>query len=186
MNDMIEAYVTGKQEGYFNTRLDYSILDGDQKCRMLFMSGYKSGKLQRQKEIGNGDEVSNRTYNQIRKTYITVMGYKASFENYTVDSALLKGKDGEAFDEGYQIGLLCKLGKISEIRGEDLETYIMITGHEINEESYLVYLDMLKSKSAGLFQRGHEVKKICANIRKSAINELNDKQLDMFMNRKKR
>ncbi len=182
MNDKLEAYVTGKQEGYFNVRLDYSILDADQECRAFFMTGYRAGKVKRLREIEDKESVDAKRFDKVRKTYITVMGYKASFEDYTVDSALLKGEDKEAFEDGYQIGLLCKLGKIFEIKGEDLETYMMIAGYEINEESFLVYLELLKAKKAGMFHTGHEVRKICEDIRKSSITELNNKHTDLVIN----
>ena len=182
MNDKLEAYVTGKQEGYFNVRLDYSILDEDQQCRAFFMTGYQSGKAQRLKESKSEQPVDKKKFEKARKAYITVMGYKASFENYTVDSALLKGDDQEAFDSGYQIGLLCKLGKIFEIKGEDLETYMMIAGYEINEESFRVYLDMLKARKASMFHTGYEVRKKCEDIRKSSIAELNNKHSELMIN----
>ena len=186
MSDIIKAYVTGKQEGYFNVRLDYSILEENQQCRAFFMSGYKSGKIKRQKETVKESDTGKKSYNQNREAYITIMGYRASFDNWSVDSLLLKGKDKTAFEDGYQIGLLCKRGKLSERKGEDLETYMMITGYEINEESFRVYLDMLKKESSVLFSRGHNVKILCEDIKKSAIEELNNKQLDLNSNSLKR
>ena len=181
MNDKLEVYVIGKQEGYFNVRLDYSILDADQECRAFFMTGYRAGKVKRLREIDNKESIDENRFDKVRKAYITVMGYKASFESYTVDSALLKGDDKEAFEDGYQIGLLCKLGKNFEIKGEDLETYMMIAGYEISEEIFPVYLDLLKAKKASMFHRGHDARKICEDIRKASIIELKNKHTDFVI-----
>ena len=114
------------------------------------------------------------------------MGYKAAKENYTVDSLLLKGDDNTAFEEGYQIGLLCKLGKNDALNGEELDTYVMITGYETTKEGYAVYLDMLKGKAGEMFELGYKVKTLCDDIKESAIEELNNKQLDIMMSNKRK
>ncbi|MBQ6546508.1 MAG: hypothetical protein IJL74_00735 [Bacilli bacterium] len=186
MNDVVESYVIGKQEGYFNVRLEYSILEEDQQCREFFVSGYRSGKKARQREASKESDSRKKKFNSIRKSYITIMGYKAAKENYTVDSLLLKGDDNTAFEEGYQIGLLCKLGKNDALNGEELDTYVMITGYETTKEGYAVYLDMLKGKAGEMFELGYKVKTLCDDIKESAIEELNNKQLDIMMSNKRK
>ena len=180
MNDVVAAYVRGRQEGYFNVRLDSSILDMNQQSRAFFAKGYHIGKKNRKIESINETKSQNNEYIENRKAYITIMGYKSACQGETVNSSLLKGVDKISFEDGYKVGLLHKNDKIDQINPESLETYLMITGFDITDESYSVYLDMLKDYSGLVFARGHKVSDICKGIYNSAIKELKDNQLNIF------
>lgn len=180
MNDVVAAYIKGRQEGFFNVRLEYSILEKNQQSRAFFAQGYQIGKSNRQQESINESEGQKNDYDLNRKAYITIMGYRAASKGETVNSLLLKGDDKVAFEEGYKVGLLHKNGNMNQISLKDLETYLMITGYEITDESYLVYLDMLKDNDGLMFNRGHKVNVICKNIHDDAINELKNRHLDLI------
>lgn len=180
MSDTVDAYIRGRQEGYFNVRLEYTILNMDQQSRGFFAKGYHIGKQNRQVESINESETQKNNYIKNRKAYITIMGYKAASKDDTVNSTLLKGDDKVAFEEGYKVGLLHKNGNMDQIKAESLETYLMVTGYEINEESYLVYLDMLKDYGGMIFQKGHAVRVLCDGIRNVAINELNQNKMSIY------
>lgn len=186
MSETVNAYIKGRQEGYFNVRLDYSILDMDQQARAFFAKGYHIGRQNRQAETANESTGQKKIYASNRKAYITIMGYKAACQAETVNSSLLKGEDKVAFEEGYKVGLLYKNGSIDQINSESLGTYLMITGYEINDESYLVYLDMLKENGGLVFQRGHNVNILCNRIKAASINELNENQLNIYTKEIKR
>lgn len=186
MNDTVAAYIKGRQEGYFNVRLEYTILDMNQQSRAFFAKGYHIGKQNRYAESIKEAKDQKNNYVNNRKAYITVMGYKAASKGDTVNSALLKGDDKIAFEEGYKVGLLHKNGNMDQIKAGSLETYLMVTGYEINDESYFVYLDMLKDYGGGVFQIGRNVRVLCDSIRDAAIKELQENQLDVFMKEVKR
>ena len=120
-NDIYSFYTKGREEGYFNVRLESSILKKNQETRQVFLSGYKLGRQIRKNEELSETEDSKQLYIQRRSAYITSMGYKAACDGYSVDSSSLNDEDKNAFELGYNAGVLCNIIRRDSHR--ELENY---------------------------------------------------------------
>ena len=176
MNDIMSCYLHGSYEGYFNVRLEYTILDMDQRARALFLNGYQFGK-----NIKNENhKFSNDSYLENRNTFITIMGYRAATEGLTLSSQLLKGKDKEAFETGYKVGLQVKDGKTEQLDGNDLCIYASVMGYEINDESYNLCVDIFRDEIRSSFRKGHNIGRICQKIQDTVVEEINNQKYKRF------
>lgn len=171
MDDKISYYIKGSQEGYFDVRLEKSILVQDHEVRSFFLNGYKFGKSMRKSKDSN-----KYKYDEYRKSYITIMGFKAATEGCTMDSSLLKGDEKKAFDDGFRVGLLSKEEKTNQLSTDEYSIYAMAMGYEAHEEGFSVYLDIINENIKPIFHTGYSINKLCNDIEKKAIDHLNESQ----------
>lgn len=187
MNDIIESYLKGREEGYFNVRLGYDVLYMDPQARAFFGKGFKIGEKLRKQEENNETEAKHIMYNQMRNAYITIVGYKSTYEYYIADESLLKNEDDiKAFEEGCRIGLEYKSGTINELNSDDADLYAIISGYNNAIENDLDCTFIVKEENMASYQRGYNVGKVCKDIKTDAMNELNEIQINSFKNKSKK
>lgn len=186
MNDIVSAYLKGREEGYFNVRLGYEILYSNPQTRAFFGKGYKMGEKTREIERQHESESEKTSYEQHRKAYITIIGYRSVSENYIADSGMLKNEeDARAFEQGCKIALAYKDKDINTLDNNDADLYALLTGYNNAMEHNLNCSFIVKEENSRAFQQGYNVGQICKDIKRDAIKELSDVQLQLYKNRSK-
>ena len=188
MNDLITSYLKGREEGYFNARLGFDILNHNQQSRAFFAKGYQIGKTTRRIEEINETEASINNYIESRKVYITIIGYKSSYEdNCFANSQMLREEeDKRAFERGSNIGLACKNNNLSELNEDDLRIYAAIVGYNNAMNDVPNYSFIIREEDRYEFQKGYNVGQICKDIKRDAIEELNATQIKYIENKAKK
>lgn len=181
MNDIISSYLKGREEGYFNVRLGYDVLYMDPQARAFFGKGFKVGEKLRKQDESNETEANHVFYNKIREAYITIMGYKSTYEYYIADSSLLKDEnDIRAFEEGCRIGLEYRDSSSKELNSDDADLYALISGYNNAIENDLNCSFVVAEENVIFFQRGYNVGKMCQDIRRDALKELHESQVNSY------
>lgn len=183
--DIVDIYLKGREEGYFNVKLGYEIsYTDDPETKAFFAKGRIDGEKIRKEEKRNESEAGYEIYKKNRKAYITIIGYRSVVENYIADSSQLKDEeDIKAFEDG------CRIARDyikNDFNVDNSNLYALITGYNNAIKNNLNCFFVMDDENKSASQRGYTVAKICKDLRKQFVNEtFNDLKESKNISRKK-